>query len=105
MTENRATVQKVAGQLAKTRVVEAYKELKGFSDQSGILRFESTKAEKELIKHGLDRQDPPEPDNLPAVDAGHRVELLEIRRRVLEGRDGLFQYALDACPEHAVASR
>jgi hypothetical protein len=56
LAENRHTIEQVAGQLARTRVVEAYKQLKGFSDQSEILRFESTKAEKELIEQGLDRQ-------------------------------------------------
>ena len=53
---NRQTVEKVAGQLAKNRVVEAYKSLKRFDDQSEVLRFESTKGEKELIEAGLDRK-------------------------------------------------
>jgi tetratricopeptide (TPR) repeat protein len=51
----RATLGEVAGQLVKNRVEEAYRNLKAFSDQAEIIKFETTKAEKELVEAGIDQ--------------------------------------------------
>jgi hypothetical protein len=53
---NRAVLQKVAGTLAKNRLVEAYKNVKTFGDQAEIIRFETSKAEKELAEAGVDQR-------------------------------------------------
>ena len=56
LDRNRATTRQVAGQLAKNRLIEAYRSLKNFSDQAEIIKFETTKAEKELVEAGVDQQ-------------------------------------------------
>jgi len=56
LDDNRKTVEQVAGTLAKNRIQEAYRDLKGFTDQAEIIRFEATKAEKDLIERGVDRR-------------------------------------------------
>lgn len=53
---NRGTLEKVAGQLAKARLTEAYRTVKGFGDQVEIIRFEVAKAEKEFAELGIDGQ-------------------------------------------------
>ena len=45
----------VAGTLAKNRLVEAHRNVKGFADQAEIIRFENSKAEKELAELGVDQ--------------------------------------------------
>jgi hypothetical protein len=56
LDSNRDLLQKVAGQLAKNRLVEAYKSVKGFADNAEIIRFETSKAEKELAEAGVDQK-------------------------------------------------
>ncbi len=53
---NRGTLEQVAGNFAKRRVVEAYRTIKGFADNAEIIRFEVAKAEKELAETGVDQQ-------------------------------------------------
>jgi hypothetical protein len=55
LEQNRQTLSQVAGQLTKNRLTEAYQTIKAFSDQADIIRFETTKAEKELIESGVDQ--------------------------------------------------
>ena len=55
LDQNRNTLTQVAGQFAKNRMVEAYRSIKNFSDQAEIIRFETSKAEKELAEAGLDQ--------------------------------------------------
>ncbi|MFO0598999.1 MAG: tetratricopeptide repeat protein [Myxococcaceae bacterium] len=54
LDQNRATAEQVAGQIAKGRLTEAYRTIKGFGDQVEIIRFEIAKAEKELAESGVD---------------------------------------------------
>ena len=100
---NRKTVEQVAGQLAKTRVIEAYKELKGFSDQSEILRFESTKAEKELIERGLDRQKILQSQSIyrPSMP-GQDWNYWKFDGEFWKDEIGYYQYTLkNGCPDRA----
>ena len=43
-------------QRARARVTEAYKNIQAFGDQAEIIRFETSKAEKELFEAGVDQQ-------------------------------------------------
>lgn len=52
--ETEATIQRIIGNLARTRLLEARASLKAFSDQVEIIRFEIAKAEKELAETGVD---------------------------------------------------
>ncbi len=56
LDSNRGTLEKVAGQTAKSRLGEAYRTIKGFGDQVEIIRFEIAKAEKEFAELGVDGQ-------------------------------------------------
>lgn len=56
LEDNQQIVEQVAGQLAKNRILEAYRDLKAFTDQAEIIRFEATKAEKDLIERGIDHK-------------------------------------------------
>ncbi|MBS1152072.1 MAG: hypothetical protein H6Q89_3770 [Myxococcaceae bacterium] len=55
LDQNRATLEQIAGQLAKNRLSEAYRNVKGYGDQAEIIRFETSKAEKELAEAGVDQ--------------------------------------------------
>jgi hypothetical protein len=55
LDQNRGTLVQVAGQFAKNRLLEAYRNVKGFADQAEIIRFETSKAEKELAESGVDQ--------------------------------------------------
>ncbi len=55
LDQNRGTLEQVAGNFAKARLTEAYKTIKGFSDQAEIIRFETAKAEKEVAETGVDQ--------------------------------------------------
>jgi hypothetical protein len=55
LDQNRATLEQIAGQLAKNRLSEAYRNVKSFADQAEIIRFETSKAEKELAEAGVDQ--------------------------------------------------
>jgi tetratricopeptide (TPR) repeat protein len=55
LDQNRSTLTQIAGQFAKNRLVEAYRSIKNFSDQAEIIRFETSKAEKELAEAGIDQ--------------------------------------------------
>jgi tetratricopeptide (TPR) repeat protein len=56
LDQNADTLRQVGGQLAKNRLVEAADNIKGFADQAEIIRFEITKAEKELAESGIDQK-------------------------------------------------
>lgn len=55
LDQNRALLEQVAGQFAKNRLSEAYRNVKGYADQAEIIRFETSKAEKELAEAGVDQ--------------------------------------------------
>jgi len=52
----RSTTAMVAGQFARNRLSEAAQNIKGFADQAEIIRFETTKAEKEMAESGIDQK-------------------------------------------------
>ncbi len=56
LDSNRDVLTKVAGQLAKSRLGEASRTVKYFTDQGEIVRFETSKAEKELAEQGVDQR-------------------------------------------------
>ncbi len=56
LDQNADTLRQVGGQLEKNRLVEAAENIKGFADQAEIIRFEITKAEKELAESGIDQK-------------------------------------------------
>ncbi len=53
---NRDILEKTAGQLAKIRLKEALNNIQTFSDQAEIIRFETSKKEKELAEAGVDQR-------------------------------------------------
>jgi hypothetical protein len=56
LDQNRGLLEQIAGNFAKSRLQEAYRTVKGFSDQAEIIRFEVAKAEKELAETGFNTQ-------------------------------------------------
>ncbi len=55
LDQNRNTLTQVAGQVARNRLQEAAGNIRTYSDQSEIIRFETTKSEKELFEGGIDQ--------------------------------------------------
>jgi len=55
LDENRANIEKLAGRIARQRLVEAYQNIKFYSDQAEIIRFETSKAEKEMAETGFNQ--------------------------------------------------
>ena len=55
LDQNRGLLEQVAGQFAKNRLSEAFRNVKGYADQAEIIRFETSKAEKELAEAGVDQ--------------------------------------------------
>ncbi|MBX7096331.1 MAG: tetratricopeptide repeat protein [Myxococcaceae bacterium] len=55
LDQTRGLLEQVAGQFAKNRLVEALRNVKGFADQAEIIRFETSKSEKELAEAGVDQ--------------------------------------------------
>jgi hypothetical protein len=53
---NRNTLTMTAGQATRLRLQEALQTIKKFSDDAEIIRFETSKAEKELFEAGVDQQ-------------------------------------------------
>jgi hypothetical protein len=53
---NRAILEQIAGQFAKNRLKEALANIKTFSDQAEIIRFETSKKEKELAEQGINQR-------------------------------------------------
>jgi tetratricopeptide (TPR) repeat protein len=56
LDSNRATLTKVAGQNVKNLLGQAYHGIKGFADNAEIIRFETSKAEKEMYESGLNQK-------------------------------------------------
>jgi tetratricopeptide (TPR) repeat protein len=55
LDQNKNTLTQVAGQFAKNRLQEAMESIKLHSDNAEIIRFEVSKAEKELFEAGIDQ--------------------------------------------------
>lgn len=56
LAQTEGTLTQVAGQLARNRMVEAYRDLRDFSGRAEIIKFETTKADKELVESGVDQR-------------------------------------------------
>ncbi len=54
LDQNKGVLEQTTGTIARARLTEAYKTIKGFGDQVEIIRFEIAKAEKEFAETGLD---------------------------------------------------
>jgi tetratricopeptide (TPR) repeat protein len=102
LEETEQTLKKVHGQWVHNRVQEAYRNLKSFSDQAEILRFETKKAEKELVEAGVDQQ------ALLAAQSLHRPrmpggawEYWKLEDEFWIDELGYYQYTLkNGCPTH-----
>lgn len=56
LVQTEQTLAQIAGQLAKNRVVEAYRNIREFANQAEIIRFETAKAEKEFLETRFDQK-------------------------------------------------
>jgi tetratricopeptide (TPR) repeat protein len=56
LQETATTVGRIADALVRNRLEEAYGSIRSFSDQVEIIKFETTKAEKELFETGVDHK-------------------------------------------------
>ncbi len=56
IVETEKTLTQIAGQLAKNRVVEAYRNIREFANQAEIIRFETAKAEKDFLETQFDQK-------------------------------------------------
>lgn len=56
LNQNRANIEGQAAKLAKIRLTDAQKTVKGFANQAEIIRFETSKAEKELAEQGVNQK-------------------------------------------------
>jgi tetratricopeptide (TPR) repeat protein len=100
LDQNRETLEQVAGNVARARLLEAQASLKTFIDQAEIIRFEIAKAETELAEAGVD------PGQILAEQRLHRPAMPSERWNYwrFEGefwRDeiGYYQYTLKrGCP-------
>jgi hypothetical protein len=54
LDQNKGLLEQIAGKFARSRIEEAFRTVKGFGDQAEIIRFEVSKAEKELAETGVD---------------------------------------------------
>ena len=55
LDQNRGTLVKTAGTFAKNRLEEAYRNIKTYADQAEIIRFETSKQEKEFAEAGVNQ--------------------------------------------------
>ena len=55
LDQNRNTLTQVAGTFARNRLQEAMQNIRTFSDAAEIIRFETSKAEKELFEAGVEQ--------------------------------------------------
>lgn len=100
LDQNRGTLEQVAGQIAKSRLTEAYRTIKGFGDQVEIIRFEVAKAEKELAESGFDAQGSLQKQTLyrPAMPA-ENWNYWKFEGEFWRDEIGYYQYTLKrGCP-------
>ena len=96
----RGTLTQTAGQLAKNRLTEARDQIKHFSDQAEIVRFEVSKAEKELYESGVDQKKILDAQNLyrPAMPA-ENWNYWKFQGEFWIDEIGYYQYTLKrGCP-------
>ncbi|MGQ0505314.1 MAG: tetratricopeptide repeat protein, partial [Myxococcaceae bacterium] len=100
LDQNRATLTQVAGQLAKNRLVEAHRNIRTYANQAEIIRFETSKAEKELFEQGVDqvamlKQKPLYRPKMPAEDWNY----WKFQGEFWIDEIGYYQYTLkNGCP-------
>ncbi|MBX5482487.1 MAG: tetratricopeptide repeat protein [Myxococcaceae bacterium] len=105
----KGTLTTTAGQLAKNRLVEALQDVKSMSDQAEIIRFELSKAEKELYESGVDQKKILDAQNLyrPAMPA-ENWNYWKFQGEFWIDEIGYYQYTLkQGCPatEQPVAAK
>ena len=103
LDQNRGTLVQVAGQFAKNRLLEAYRNVKGFADQAEIIRFETSKAEKELAEAGVDQAAALKKQTLyrPRMPA-ENWNYWKFQGEFWRDEIGYYQYTLKkGCPEEA----
>lgn len=101
----RAALVARAGALVKARVAEAEKRLHHYSDQAEVLRFESTKAEKELLESGLDQRKILASEKLfrPAIPSPS-WDYWHFQGEFWTDELGSYRFTLaNGCPKHEVA--
>lgn len=103
LDQNKASLTRIAGLLSKNRLLEAYRNIKSFADNAEIIRFETSKAEKELAEAGIDqkqllRGQPLYRPKMPAEDWNYWKFQGEFWRDEI----GYYQYTLKkGCPKSA----
>jgi hypothetical protein len=100
LDQNRNTLTQVAGTLARNRLQEAMQNIKTFSDAAEIIRFETTKAEKELFETGADQSRVLQAQNLyrPAMPA-ENWNYWKFQGEFWRDEIGYYQYTLkNGCP-------
>ncbi len=98
---NKDVLQKVAGQLAKNRLVEAYKSIKGFADNAEIIRFEDVEGREGIGRGGCRSEERAGvAEDLPPGDALRELELLgSFQGEFWRDEIGYYQYTLKrGCP-------
>lgn len=100
LDQNRSTLEQVAGNFARARLLEAQASIKAFSDQAEIIRFEVAKAEKELTEAGVDTKRVLERQTLyrPKVPS-ERWRYWKFEGEFWRDEIGYYQYTLKrGCP-------
>ena len=100
LDQNRTTLTQVAGTLARNRLQEAVQNIKTFSDAAEIIRFETTKGEKELYETGVDQSRILESQTLyrPAMPA-ENWNYWKFQGEFWRDEIGYYQYTLkNGCP-------
>ncbi len=101
LDQNRGTLTQIAGTVARNRLQEAAQNIRTYSDASEIIRFETTKSEKELFESGVDQARILEAQNLyrprmPAEDWNY----WRFQGEFWIDEIGYYQYTLkNGCPE------
>ncbi len=92
----------VAGRLARIGLVNAYKSIKGFADTAEIIRFETSKAEKELAEAGVDQKAALRKQALyrPQMPA-ENWNYWKFQGEFWRDEIGYYQYTLKKCPGQA----
>jgi len=81
LDSNRDTMQKIAGRSRERQ--EAYQSVKGFSDNAEIIRFETSKAEKELAEAGVDQKAAIRSQKIYRPQMPSEIGIMEVPGRVL----------------------
>jgi len=103
LDQNRNTLTQVAGTFARNRLQEAVQNIRTFSDAAEIIRFETSKAEKELFEAGVDQARILQAQNLyrPPMP-GEDWNYWKFQGEFWRDEIGYYQYTLKkGCPSTA----